>query len=88
MLHHRVIIPPERGGKNGFYAFANPAVLGKLKTIKKKEGKKMEILRDFWGFLKERKKWWLLPMIITLLLVGILIMSSGSVVAPFIYTLF
>jgi len=48
----------------------------------------MEILRDLWGFLKERKKWWLLPMIVMLLLMGILIMSSGSAVAPFIYTLF
>jgi len=48
----------------------------------------MEILKDFWGFLKERKKWWLLPMIVMLLLMGLLIMSSGSAVAPFIYTLF
>ena len=48
----------------------------------------MEIVRDFWGFLKERKKWWLLPMIIMLLLIGFLIMASGSAVAPFIYTLF
>lgn len=56
--------------------------------IEKKESNKMEIIRDFWGFLKERKKWWLLPMIIMLLLMGILIMSSGSAVAPFIYTLF
>ena len=56
--------------------------------IIRKESDKMEILRDLWGFLKERKKWWLLPMIIMLLLIGILIMSSGSAVAPFIYTLF
>ncbi len=48
----------------------------------------MEILKDFWGFLQDRKKWWLLPMIIMLLLMGLLIMSSGSAVAPFIYTLF
>ena len=48
----------------------------------------MEILRDIWGFLKERKKWWLLPMIVMLLLIGVLIFSSGSAVAPFIYTLF
>jgi len=59
-----------------------------VSLIIKKESDKMEILRDFWGFLKERKKWWLLPMIIMLLLMGILIMSSGSAVAPFIYTLF
>jgi competence protein ComGC len=48
----------------------------------------MEIIRDLWGFLKERKKWWLLPMIVMLLLIGVLIFSSGSAVAPFIYTLF
>ena len=40
----------------------------------------MEILRDLWGFLKERKKWWLLPMIVMLLLIGMLIFSSGSAV--------
>lgn len=39
--------------------------------------------------MKERKKWWLLPMIIVLLFIGVLIlMTSGSAVAPFIYTLF
>lgn len=48
-----------------------------------------DLLKDLWGFLKERKKFWLLPMIIVLLLVGALIvLSSGSAVAPFIYTLF
>jgi hypothetical protein len=49
----------------------------------------MEFLIDLWGFMKERKKWWLLPTIIILLFIGTLIMmSSGSAVAPFIYTLF
>ncbi len=49
----------------------------------------MSILVDFWQFMKERKKWWLLPMIIVLLLIGVLIvMTSGSAIAPFIYTLF
>ena len=49
----------------------------------------MEFLRDLWGFLKERKKFWLLPLIIVLLLLGALIvLSSGSAVAPFIYTIF
>ncbi len=47
------------------------------------------MLADLWGFLKERKKWWLLPMVIVLLLFGVLIVfTSGSAVAPFIYTLF
>jgi len=49
----------------------------------------MEFLKDLWGFLKVRKKFWLLPMIIVLLFFGVLIvLSSGSAIAPFIYTLF
>ncbi len=49
----------------------------------------MDFLKDLWGFLKVRKKFWLLPLILTLLLFGVLIVfSSGSAVAPFIYTLF
>ena len=49
----------------------------------------MDFLKDLWGFLKERKKFWLLPIIITLLLFGaLIILSSGSAVAPFIYTIF
>ena len=49
----------------------------------------MEILKDLWGFLRVRKKFWLLPIILTLLLFGALIvMTGGSAIAPFIYTLF
>lgn len=49
----------------------------------------MDFLRDIWGFLRVRKKFWLLPTILTLLLFGVLIvLSSGSAIAPFIYTLF
>lgn len=49
----------------------------------------MGILRDLWGFLRVRKKYWLLPIILTLLLFGSLIVfASGSAIAPFIYTLF
>ena len=49
----------------------------------------MDFLIDLWGFLKTRKKFWLLPIILTLLLFGALIvLTSGSAVAPFIYTLF
>jgi hypothetical protein len=44
---------------------------------------------ELWGFMKERKKFWLLPIIVCLLLLGSLIVfTSGSAVAPFIYTLF
>ncbi len=50
---------------------------------------KMGILKEFWGFLKTRKKWWLLPIVIMLVLMGLLIvLTEGSAIAPFIYTLF
>lgn len=49
----------------------------------------MSFLNDLWGFLKVRKKFWLLPIILVLLLFGALIvLTSGSAIAPFIYTLF
>jgi len=49
----------------------------------------MSFLIEFWEFLKIRKKYWLLPIIIVLVLFGGLIaLTQGSVVAPFIYTLF
>jgi hypothetical protein len=49
----------------------------------------MEFLRDLLGFIIERKKYWLVPLILVLLLMGVLIVfSSGSAVAPFIYTIF
>ena len=43
---------------------------------------------EFWGFLKENKKWWLGPILIALLLIGILLILGGTAAAPFIYTLF
>ncbi len=49
----------------------------------------MDFLADDWAFLKERKKYWLLPAIVAALLFGILIvMAQGTAIAPFIYTLF
>lgn len=49
----------------------------------------MNFFRDLWGFLKVRKKFWLLPIILCLLFFGILIVfTSGTAIAPFIYTLF
>lgn len=49
----------------------------------------MDFLSDLWGFMKERKKFWLLPIITVLLIFGFLIVfTSGSAIAPFIYTLF
>lgn len=50
---------------------------------------KSEFLKQFWEFLRVRKKWWLGPIIGMLLLLGLLlVMTQGSAVAPFIYTLF
>jgi hypothetical protein len=50
---------------------------------------KLSILSEFWDFLKVRKKWWLAPIMIFLVLFGALIvLTEGSVIAPFIYTLF
>ena len=49
----------------------------------------MEFLNDLWLFIKERKKFWLAPVIVLLLLLGILIVFGGaSALAPFIYTIF
>ena len=49
----------------------------------------MSFLEEFWEFLKVRKKYWLIPIIIVLVLFGgLIILSQGSAVAPFIYTIF
>jgi len=49
----------------------------------------MEFLKELWSFLRVRKKLWLVPIIIVMLILGgLLILAQGSVVAPFIYTLF
>jgi len=50
---------------------------------------KLSLIKEFWDFLRVRKKWWLAPIIIVLLLLGTLIFfTQSSAVAPFIYTLF
>ncbi len=47
------------------------------------------IVSEFWQFLKVRKKWWLLPIIVVMVLVGaLLVFAQGSALAPFIYTIF
>ena len=51
--------------------------------------KKIAILKEFWNFLKIRKKWWLMPIVFFLLALGvILVVAKGSALAPFIYSLF
>lgn len=50
---------------------------------------KLAIFKELWGFMRMRKKYWLLPIIILLLFLGLLIIfSESSAIAPFIYTLF
>ena len=49
----------------------------------------MEFLKDLWDFMRERKKFWLAPIIIVLLLLGgLILLAEGTAVAPFIYTIF
>ena len=49
----------------------------------------IEFIQEFWGFLKVRKKFWLLPAIVMVcMLGGLLVLVEGSAIAPFIYTLF
>lgn len=62
---------------------------------KNKDGQKFEdmesdsgIVREFWEFICENKKFWLIPLIIILLLLGLLIFLGGTGAAPFIYTIF
>jgi hypothetical protein len=50
---------------------------------------KFIILKEFWKFLRERKKFWIIPIVFFLLLLGVvLVVAKGSALAPFIYTLF
>ena len=49
----------------------------------------MSFLKEFWEFLRERKKYWLIPIILVLVLFGgLIILTQGSAIAPFIYTIF
>ena len=50
---------------------------------------KFGIIREFWSFLRERKKWWITPIVLFLVLLGaLLVFAKGSALAPFIYSLF
>nr|VFJ58715.1 MAG: hypothetical protein BECKFW1821B_GA0114236_104310 [Candidatus Kentron sp. FW] len=49
----------------------------------------IELFKDLWDFMRVRKKFWLVPIIIVMLLMGgLLVLAEGSAVAPFVYTLF
>lgn len=52
------------------------------------QGRSTNIVGELFAFLKQSKKWWLAPILVALLLLGLLIVLSGSIAAPFVYTLF
>ena len=57
--------------------------------MKTRTTSRLSILAELWAFMKVRKKWWLGPIFLVLLLLGLLIvLTQGSALAPFIYTLF
>jgi len=53
-----------------------------------REESRVPLLKDFWFFLIREKRWWLTPILVLLLLLGLLMWLSSTAVAPFIYTLF
>lgn len=49
----------------------------------------IDLFKDLWAFMRERKKFWLLPVVVVVaLLGGLIVLAQGSAIAPFIYTLF
>jgi hypothetical protein len=46
------------------------------------------VMGELWAFIRQNKKWWLLPIVVAMLFIGLLIFLSGTAAAPFIYTLF
>ena len=58
------------------------------KFAQEAEGQSMGVVAEFWGFLRHNKKWWLTPILVVLLLIGLLVVEAGTGAAPFIYTLF
>jgi hypothetical protein len=49
----------------------------------------ISLAQELWGFMRERKKWWLAPIVIVMFVIGsLLVLAQGSVLAPFIYTIF
>ena len=51
--------------------------------------KKLSILREIWTYLRSHKKWWLLPIVgVLILMAGLILLTEGSAIAPFIYALF
>lgn len=61
--------------------------MDKFDEVAKREGHG-GVVGEFWHFLSQTKKWWLLPIVLILLAFGVLVALSGTAAAPFIYTLF
>jgi hypothetical protein len=61
---------------------------GKDDFIKQSEGDRGGLVSEFWDFLRDNKKWWLAPIILSILGLGLLVLLGGTAAAPFIYTLF
>jgi hypothetical protein len=56
--------------------------------LEQARGGRVSLWREAWGFLSENKKWWLLPIVVVLAVLGVLVIWGGGGLAPFIYTLF
>jgi hypothetical protein len=56
--------------------------------MKQTQGQQSGLVQEFWDFLKDNKKWWLAPIVISILGLGLLVLLGGTAAAPFIYTLF
>lgn len=56
--------------------------------MKQSENRQGSLVGEFWDFLKDNKKWWLAPIVISILGLGLLVLLGGTAAAPFIYTLF
>jgi hypothetical protein len=56
--------------------------------LRASRGRRTSLAVEFWQLLRENKKWWLTPIVVVMLLLGLLSLFAGSSVAPFIYTLF
>jgi hypothetical protein len=62
---------------------------GPLDLVAKAERKEMEFLSEFWLYMRTRKKFWLLPIVVCLgLFGGLVVLTKGTAIAPFVYTLF
>jgi len=66
-----------------------PTMVNMAKRKAKRSSANKSLLAELWGFLRERKAWWLTPIIVMLVIVGVLIvLGQSSAVSPFIYALF